>query len=65
MVDEDAWAAFGRQFRKKFIPDHVTRQKKVEFHSLKQELMTVGEYIHEFTRLFQFASESADTEEEG
>lgn len=54
---------FKKQLRKKFIPYHVTRQKKAGFHRLKQKLMTVGEYIHEFTRLSCFAPESIDTEE--
>lgn len=36
IANEDAWATFERQFRKKFIPYHVTREKKAKFHSLKQ-----------------------------
>lgn len=63
IADEDAWATMQRQFWKKFIPDSVTRRKKVEFHSLKQEPMTVGEYIHEFTHLSRFAPEFVDIEE--
>ncbi|XXG85371.1 hypothetical protein AAC387_Pa11g0458 [Persea americana] len=57
MADNSPWENFKSQFKKKFIPDHVIREKKVEFHFLKQELMTVGDYIHGFTRLSRFAPE--------
>lgn len=60
--DDDAQTTFERKFRKKFILDHVTRKKKDEFHSLKEELMMVVEHIHEFTCLSQFVPESVDTE---
>lgn len=62
IADNEARETFKKQLRKKFIPYHITRQK-AGFHRLKKKLMTVGEYIHEFTRLSCFAPESMDTEE--
>ena len=59
----DAWTEFKKEFTEKFIPEHITNQKHVEFEQLKQEGMLVAEYIHQFTRLSPFAEDLVDTGE--
>lgn len=59
----NAWTEFKKEFTEKFIPEHITDQKHVEFKQLKQEGMLVAEYIHQFTRLSRFAEDLVDTEE--
>lgn len=63
MVDAVAWDTFRAQFLKKFVPNHVTKHMKTEFHRLKQRLMMVREYTHEFMRLSHISLESIGTEE--
>lgn len=43
---------------KKFIPEHITDQKQIEFEQLEE-----GGRIHKFTRLSQFTEDIIDTEE--
>lgn len=47
-----------KQFMKKFIPEHITDQKQIEFEQLEE-----GGRIHKFTRLSQFTKDIIDTEE--
>lgn len=63
LADAVAWDTFKAQSWKKFIPDHVTKHMKIEFHQLKQGLMTVKEYTHKFMRLSHTVLESIRTEE--
>lgn len=63
MADVVAWDTFRAQSQKKFIPDHVSKHMKIEFHQLMKGLMAVKEYTHEFMRLSHIALESIGTEE--
>lgn len=60
MDDEVAWMTFQEQFRKNFIPEHITQQKKIEFERLTQGDLSIADYIHEFTKLSPFAPKSVD-----
>ena len=63
MDDEVSLQTFTEQFRRKFIPEHMTLQKKIEFERMTQDDLSVAEYIHEFTKLSRFPTRSVDTEE--
>lgn len=60
IYDVIAWRASREQFRRKFIPKHVTQQKKIEFERLTQGDLSVTDYIHEFTKLSRLVSCSVD-----
>jgi hypothetical protein len=42
----------------------VIKLKKKEFHDLKQESMSINEYVTKFTQLSCYAPHEVDTDEE-
>lgn len=62
MDDEVGWQTIREQFRRKFIPKHVTQQKKIEFEKLTQGDLSIVDYIYEFTKSSRFSPRSVDTE---
>jgi len=64
LMDEAViWGSFKRQFRDKYVPEHVKRQKAIEFQQLVQGNMTVLEYLTKFERLSRYAPDLVDTVE--
>ncbi|KAG8492907.1 hypothetical protein CXB51_010118 [Gossypium anomalum] len=51
------WDFFQAEFRKKYISQRFTDQKRKEFLELKQGRLTVSEYEREFVRLSRYARE--------
>jgi hypothetical protein len=50
-------------FRSHHVPQGVIKLKKKEFQDLKQESMTVSEYVTCFTQLSRYAPNGVDTNE--
>ena len=46
------------------MPSHIKRQKAIEFQLLKQEDMTVLEYVIKFERLSRYTLELVNIEQE-
>ena len=63
MPNATVWEAFKKQFRRKYIPDHVRRKKQNEFLTLQQNQMTMAEYVHMFSQLSKYAEDLINTEE--
>jgi hypothetical protein len=57
------WLEFGAAFRAHHVPQEVIKQKKKEFHDLKQGSMTVNEYVTRFTQLSCYAPSEVDIDE--
>ena len=58
------WVEFKAAFRTNFVPAGTMRLKKNEFRALKQNQMTVNEYLTNFNQLARYApSDVADEEE--
>ncbi|XP_021718798.1 uncharacterized protein LOC110686480 [Chenopodium quinoa] len=63
MVDPNfGWEDFKVALRKKFYPDHLRKQKCLEFTNLRMGTMTVSEYYSKFLELMRFAPEVVPTE---
>jgi len=56
------WDFFQEEFRKKYISQRFTEQKRKEFRELKQGKMSVTEYEREFVKLSKYAREFVSTE---
>ncbi|XP_021727909.1 uncharacterized protein LOC110695025 [Chenopodium quinoa] len=56
------WEDFKVALRKKFYPDHLRKQKCLEFTNLRMGTMTVSEYYSKFIELMRFAPEVVPTE---
>jgi hypothetical protein len=50
-------------FRSHHIPEGIVKLKKKDFEDLKQESMTVSEYVTRFTQLYRYAPNNVDTDE--
>ena len=48
------WAAFSKEFLRKYFPKHVHGKKEIEFLELKQENLTVTEYTSRFMELAKY-----------
>jgi hypothetical protein len=57
------WKEFKNSFRTHHVPLGVTKLKKKEFEDLKQDPMTVSEYVTRFTQLSRYAPDNVDTDE--
>ena len=56
------WAEFQELFMGKYFPDTARHAKTQEFLELKQETMTVMEYVARFTKLARFADDYVATD---
>jgi hypothetical protein len=57
------WQDFRNSFRTHHVPLGGMKLKKKEFEDLKQDSMTVGEYVTSFTKLPHYAPDNVDTDE--
>ena len=57
------WAVFLQAFTEKYIPAVYKEKKKLEFHNLKQEDLSVANYKVQFVRLSKYAPEEVATDE--
>jgi hypothetical protein len=57
------WNEFKMAFRSHHVPQSVIKLKKKEFLDLKQESMTVSEYVTRFIQLSHYAPNDMDTNE--
>jgi hypothetical protein len=56
------WQEFKNSFRSHHVPMGVMKLKKKEFEDLKQDSMTVSEYVTRFTQLSHYALGNVDTD---
>ena len=62
--EEITWAAFCREFPRKYYPEDVQGKKEIEFLELKQGNKSVTEYAAKFVELAKFYPHySAETAE--
>jgi len=57
------WQEFTAAFREYYIPAGVLNRKLMEFLDLKQESMSVMDYVNKFNHLSQYARTHIDTDE--
>jgi hypothetical protein len=57
------WLEFRATFCAHHVPQGVIKLKKKEFHDMKQESMSVNEYVTKFTQLSCYAPHEVDTDE--
>jgi hypothetical protein len=57
------WQEFRNSFRTHHVPFGMMKLKKKEFEDLKHGLMSVNEYVTQFTQLFHYAPDDVDTNE--
>jgi hypothetical protein len=57
------WLEFRAAFRAHHVPQGVIKLKKKEFQDLKQESMSMNEYVTKFTQLSRYAPHEVDTDE--
>ena len=57
------WQEFTAAFREYYIPAGVLNRKLMEFLDLKQESMSVMDYVNKFNHLSQYARIHVDTDE--
>lgn len=62
-LDDITWDGFQRAFREYHIPEGVMDIKADEFRTLKQESMTVNEYIRKFMKLARYAPDEVNTDQ--
>jgi hypothetical protein len=58
-----SWPEFRATFCAHHVPQGVIKLKKKEFQNLKQESMSVNEYVTKFTQLSGYALHEIDTDE--
>src|SRR5512141_2493855 len=58
------WDEFSSVFKRSHVPTGMITLRKREFRYLKQEDLTVTEYLHEFHRLAHYAPEDVETDED-
>jgi hypothetical protein len=56
------WLEFGAAFHAHHVPQGVIKLKK-EFQDMKQESMSLNEYVTKFTQLSHYALHEVDTDE--
>jgi hypothetical protein len=57
------WQEFRNNFRTHHVPLGVMKFKKKEFEVLKQDSMSVSEYVTRFTQLSRYAPDNVDIDE--
>jgi hypothetical protein len=57
------WQEFKISFRSHHVSLRVMKLKKKEFKDLKQDSMTVSEYVTHFTQLSRYTPDNMDTNE--
>jgi hypothetical protein len=57
------WQEFKNSFRSHHVSMGVMKLKKQEFEDLKQDSMTLSEYVTRFTQLYHYAPDNVDTDE--
>jgi hypothetical protein len=57
------WQEFRINFRTHHVPFGMMQLKKKEFEDLKQGLMSMNEYVTQFTQLSRYAPDDVDTDE--
>nr|AAP50931.1 putative retrotransposon gag protein [Oryza sativa Japonica Group]ABF96499.1 retrotransposon protein, putative, unclassified [Oryza sativa Japonica Group] len=58
------WDEFSSVFKRSHVPAGMITLRKREFRYLKQEDLTVTEYLHEFHRLAHYAPEDVENDED-
>jgi Retrotransposon gag protein/Zinc knuckle len=61
-LDEISWEEFQKTFREYHIPEGIMEMKAEEFRNLKQEAMTVMQYIRKFMTLSRYAMDDISTD---
>ena len=62
-VQSITWNEFKASFRSHYIPRGTIKLKKKEFSDLRQNGMTVSEYLNRFTQLSRYAPDEVNTDE--
>jgi hypothetical protein len=62
-VDSITWNEFKARFRNHYVPRGTMKLKKKEFADLKQDGMTVNEYLNSFIQLSRYAPDDINTDE--
>jgi hypothetical protein len=62
-VDSITWNEFKARFRNHYVPRGTMKLKKKEFVDLKQDGMTVNEYLNLFIQLSRYAPDNINTDE--
>jgi hypothetical protein len=62
-VDTITWNEFKARFRTHYVPHGTMKLKKKEFADLKQDGMTVNEYLNSFIQLSRYAPDDINTDE--
>jgi hypothetical protein len=57
------WPEFRATFHAHHVPQGVIKLKKKEFQDLKQDSISVNEYVTKFTQLSRYAPHEVDTDE--
>jgi hypothetical protein len=57
------WQEFRNNFRTHHVPFGMTKLKKKEFEDLKQGLLSVNEYVTQFTQLSRYALDNMEIDE--
>ena len=57
------WQEFTVAFREYYIPTGVLNRKLTEFLNLRQESMSMMDYVNKFNHLSQYAGTHVDTDE--
>jgi Retrotransposon gag protein len=60
--EEITWEEFQKTFREYHIPEGIMEMKAEEFRNLKQETMTVTQYIRKFMKLSRYAMDDINTD---
>jgi hypothetical protein len=61
-VDSIMWNEFKARFRNHYVPRGTIKLKKKEFTNLRQDSMTVNEYLNSFIQLSRYATEGINTD---
>jgi hypothetical protein len=62
-IDTITWNEFKARFHTHYVPRGTMKHKKKEFADLKQDGMTVNEYLNSFIQLSRYAPNDIDTDE--
>jgi hypothetical protein len=62
-VDSITWNEFKAHFCNHYVPRGTMKLKKKEFTDLKQDGMTINEYLNSFIQLSRYATEDINTDE--
>jgi hypothetical protein len=62
-VELITWNEFKAIFRSHYVPRDTIKLKKQEFSDLRQNGMTVNEYLNQFTKLSRYSPDKVNTNE--